>query len=267
LVGHLVRRRTISVICGALATLLGGFAWAAFTRPAFAADAAQEIVVQGADGPIAVKLFAGGQGGKRPAVIILHGRRSVAEWAAPYTRYAEMVAAKGLDAYLVSYYDAADAVAMASSGRAARVAYFGAHLALWANRVRDVVSYALARDESSGKVGLLGFSNGGFLAVRSAATDPRIEALVVFYAGLPGTPADAITHLPPLLAVHGDADHDNPLAGSVSLVDRAHALGGTAELVVYPGAAHGFDFHPERSDAREASERALSFLERQLGRR
>jgi carboxymethylenebutenolidase len=259
LVSQLTRRRAITVICVALATPLSAFA-----GPASVGEAAQDIVVQGADGPIAVKLFAGGQGGKRPAVIILHGRRNIAEWPAPYTHYAEMVAAKGLDAYLVSYYDAMDSAAMASSDRTARVAYFDAHLAVWADRVHDVVSYALARGEASGKVALLGFSNGGFLAVASAAADPRVGALVAFYAGLPERPAAAITHLPPLLALHGDADHDNPLLGSAALVDKAHALGGSAELAVYPGAGHGFDFHPERPDAHAASERALSFLERQL---
>jgi carboxymethylenebutenolidase len=225
---------------------------------AFAAD---DLVVQGTDGPIKVQLFEGGQGGKRPAVIILHGRRSVAEWPAPYTRYAELIAAKGLDAYLVSYYDEADAAAMASADRAARITYFGAYLPAWADRVRAVVSYALARSDSSGKVGLLGFSNGGFLAVASAGSDRRVGALVAFYAGLPERSTASITHLPPLLALHGDADHDNPLTGSVALVDKAHALGGLAELAVYPGAPHGFDFHPEHAGAREATERALSFLE------
>jgi acetyl esterase/lipase len=80
----------------------------------------------------------------------------------------------------------------------------------------------------------------------------------------PGKGAFPITHLPPMPALHGDADHDNPLEGSVALVDKARALGGAAELAVYPGAAHGFDFHPERRGAREATERALSFLTQQL---
>ena len=265
MVGQLVRRRTIFIIRAALTVLLSAFTWPAFIWPAFTANAAQDIVVQGPDGPIAVKLFAGGQGGKRPAVIILHGRESPTQLSAPYLHWGQEVAAKGLDAYLVSYYDTADAEAMASPDRAARVAYFGTHLAVWADRVRAVVSQALARDESSGKVGLLGFSNGGFLAVQSAAADDRLAALVVFYGGLPGKLE--IARLPPLLALHGDADRVIPLSSGQALVDRAHAVGGAAELVVYPGAAHGFDFYPERSDAREASERALSFLERQLGRR
>jgi carboxymethylenebutenolidase len=151
---------------------------------------------------------------------------------------------------------------MASTDRAARVTYFGTHLAAWAGRVRAVVSHALARDDSSGKVGLLGFSNGGFLAVQSAAADERVAALVVFYGGLPG--GLEIARLPPLLALHGDADRVIPLSSGQVIVDKAHALGGAAELAVYPGAGHGFDFHSERPDAREATERALSFLQQQL---
>ena|SRR5579872_2790016 len=146
----------------------------------------QEIVVPGGDGPISVELFTGGGNVRRPVVIILHGRQSIEQFPATYMRYAESLASKGLDAFLVSYYIDKDAEAMDSPDRAERTAYLRAHLAVWADRVRDVVGYVLARHDSSGKVGLLGFSNGGLLAVASAASDPRVSALVVFYGGLSG---------------------------------------------------------------------------------
>jgi carboxymethylenebutenolidase len=169
-----------------------------------------------------------------------------------------------MDAFLVSYYSDADAAAMKSPDRPVRVAYFSGHLKNWANRVRDIVGFVLHREESSGKIGLLGFSNGGFVAVASAAADPRITALVVFYGGIAGVPKTGSVHLPPLLALHGDADRNVPLAEGTALVERARAQGGSAELVVYPGAGHGFDFDPTRSDAQDASGRALSFLQQQL---
>jgi carboxymethylenebutenolidase len=223
------------------------------------ASAESDIAVQGADGPISVKHFPAPVMGKRPAVIILHGRQSVAQSPAPYTRYAEALAAKGIDAWLVSYYDQADAEAMNSSDRELRIKYFNDHLRNWSSRVHDVAGHVLAQDDASGKIGLLGFSNGGFLAVLSAATDPRVSALVVFYGGIAGPKAE-ITHLPPLLALHGDADRVIPLTTGAALVDRARALGGPAELVTYPGAGHVFDFDQTRADARDASERALSFM-------
>jgi acetyl esterase/lipase len=64
-------------------------------------------------------------------------------------------------------------------------------------------------------------------------------------------------HLPPTLELHGDADEEAPLSGG-------KALGAPAEQVVYPGARHGFDFDPARSDSRDAQARAIEFLQRHL---
>jgi carboxymethylenebutenolidase len=221
-----------------------------------------DIAVPSADGPIHAKLFAAEGDGKRPAVIILHGGQGLGDFADGYAQYAQSIAAKGMDAFLLFYYSDADTAAMKSSDRAARAMFFNEHLGIWSKRVRDLISLITQRGDSSGKVGLLGFSNGGFLAVASAAADPRVTALVVFYAGIPATPD--ITHLPPLLALHGDADQIIPLSSGRALVEKARALGGPTELVVYPGAGHIFDFYPGRADGKDAAGRALSFLERQL---
>ncbi|MGY4308469.1 dienelactone hydrolase [Bradyrhizobium sp. USDA 4369] len=167
---------------------------------------------------------------------------------------------RGIDAVLVSYYDAADIGPMGSSDQALRQAYFYKHLPEWSARIRDVVSFMARRDVFSGKVGLLGFSNGGFLAVTCAASDPRIDALVVFYGGIPSPVQLGLTHLPPLLALHGDADRNVSLSSGKALVDRAAALGGAADLVVYPGMGHGFDFDPIRPEAADALTRTVSFL-------
>ena len=202
--------------------------------PTHADDAApQELTVATADAPVAIKLFPGRQDGRRPAVIILH-------------------------------YAAADIEPMGSSDQASRQAYFSEHLPKWSARIRDVVSFMARRDVFSGKVGLLGFSNGGFLAVTSAASDPRIDALVVFYGGIPGPAQHGLAHLPPLLALQGDADRNVPLSSGKALVDRAAALGGAADLVVYPGMGHGFDFDPSRPEAADALTRTVSFLQAHL---
>jgi carboxymethylenebutenolidase len=106
---------------------------------------------------------------------------------------------------------------------------------------------------------LLGLSNGGFLAVGTAAIDQRIGALVVFYGGIARPIKDEITRLPPLLEVHGDADRIIPITQGRALVDRAKALGGEAEQIVYPGAGHGFGLTSD-----DARARAVDFLRRQL---
>jgi fermentation-respiration switch protein FrsA (DUF1100 family) len=46
-----------------------------------------------------------------------------------------------------------------------------------------------------------------------------------------------VKHLPPLLELHGDADHNVPLAQGEELVKLAKMAGAEAELVRYPGKA------------------------------
>lgn len=227
-------------------------------------DGPQELTVPASDGQVQIRLFAGEQSGRRPAVIILPGRQGIDKFADAYTRYAKALSSKGIDAVLLSYYDASDRDAMASPDPASRRAYFAERLPNWSMRVRDVVTFMAQRNEFSGKIGLLGFSNGGFLAVATAASDTRINALVVFYGGIAGLPKNSPAHLPPLLALHGDADRVVPLTAGRALVEKAQALGGSAELIVYPDAGHGFDFNFDRADTRDAFERSVSFLAQQL---
>ena len=127
------------------------------------------------------------------------------------------------------------------------------------NRRVPEIGFALIQKGNSGHVGLLGLSNGGFLAVGTGAIDQRIGALVVFYGGIARPIRGEITRLPPLLELHGDADRTIPITQGRALVDRAKALGGEAEQIVYPGAGHGFG--PTSDDARG---HAVDFLRHQL---
>jgi dipeptidyl aminopeptidase/acylaminoacyl peptidase len=68
-----------------------------------------------------------------------------------------------------------------------------------------------------------------------------------------------------LLELHGDADQVVPNAEGRALVDRAKALGGFSEQVVYPGADHGFDCVPDSYAGDDAIARTVAFLRHQLG--
>jgi carboxymethylenebutenolidase len=207
-----------------------------------------------------VERFAAPGRALRPAVILLHGRQGIDPLRAFYQRYAEALARLGLDAYLVPYYEGTDRERMVASDAAGRQELFAKRLQAWTRLVRDTVGLALAQKECSGSVGLLGFSQGGFLATAVAGQDSRIGALVVFYGGIPKAAQGAIAHLPPLLALHGDADTVVPLASGQALVDLARGLGGPAELAVFARAGHGF----AGKDAEDAESRALDFLRRHL---
>jgi len=225
---------------------------------------AEAIMVETTNGPLRATRIAAPGEAPRPAVLILHARQAIEPFAAAYGRYADDLSRAGIDAWLISYYSVEDTAAMSDPDRARRTATLHARIGAWAKAIDDVAGFVLARKESSGRLGLLGFSNGAFLAV-AAATDPRIGALVVFYGGVLDVVRDHIVLLPPLLALHGDADGTVPISAGRELVEKAHALGGEAELITYPGAGHGFDFAPHSPIADDARARAIAFLRSHLG--
>ena len=225
-----------------------------------AAGEGRSMVFSTKQRPLAAELFAAPGDGRRPAVVILHGIGGFDAFPAVYRRYAAALADAGIDAYVLRYYDASDAVASKSKIADERRALFNRRIRAWASSVGEVVGLILADSRSSGRVGVLGFSQGGFLATAAAAQEPRISPLVVFYGGIPSLLKNEITRLPPLLELHGDADRVVALADGLALVDLARGLGQPVENVVYPGAGHGF----EGDDAVDAQRRTIKFFEQGL---
>ncbi|KHK03158.1 dienelactone hydrolase family protein [Desulfovibrio sp. TomC] len=231
-------------------------------RPAWAADvAARAVTIPTPEHPVEAQLFSAPGTGKRPAVILLHGRQGLDRFPGYYEQFARAVAGAGMDAYLLSYYDGTEKEQANAEDKTVRQAFFAGRVKAWSQLVHAVVTEALARKECSGSIGLLGFSQGGFLATAVAGQDPRITALAVFYGGIPGLYRDSITHLPPLLALHGDADTVVPLSEGQALVALGRKLGQPAELAVFPGAGHGFSKGP---DAAKAQQLTLAFLRQYL---
>lgn len=234
---------------------------AALPHPARASEVAMETVTfQTSLHPVTAQRFAAPGQGRRPAVILLHGRQGLEPFAAFYQGRARAVARAGMDAYLFTYYDDADLPRAVSPDRETRQALFRQRSPAWVRLVRDVAGDILADPRSSGALGLLGFSQGGYLSVGVAAEDPRFAALVVNYGGIADAFQGSITRLPPLLELHGDADTVVPMVSGKALVDLARGLGQPAEMIVFPGAGHGFS----GADDRNAEARSTAFLRRRL---
>jgi carboxymethylenebutenolidase len=136
------------------------------------------------------------------------------------------------------------------------------------------------------RVGVVGFSFGGRLAVIAAATYPDLRAVVVYYAvasyqdlarerqvtgrALRSRPLTDLAGLirAPVLVHHGEADRAVP-AGQGRLLHGALAAAGTpSALHLYPDADHLFNAEGSpayRPDAARLSwERTLEFLKRHL---
>ena len=210
--------------------------------------------------------YAAKRSGPRPSVLLLHGSRGFELRLPAYERYANALTAEGIDAYLVTYYAAHDSATLKTMGTSReREAYETQRYDAWIERVSSVITSILKSEDGSERIGLLGFSLGGFVAAATAAHDERVSALAVLYGGMPEKFAPNVKRMPPTIELHGDADRNVPPADGAALVRLAKAVGASAEHVTFPGKAHGFDFADNDPATREAVERVARFFGAQLG--
>lgn len=244
--------------------VLSGLALLPLCRPARAAPA-EQLSIDADEGSVDLTRYAGNRAGKRPAVLLLHGSRGFERKPLAYERYAAALAAKGIDAYLLRYFTAADAPFFdPKTTRDRRVAYETIRFDGWSKRVSAAATAVLARPDCSGRIGLLGFSLGGYVAADTAARDPRIAALAVLYGGMPDAMVSQVKHLPPLIELHGEADRNVSIARGEELVRLGKTVGAEAEFVSYPGRGHGFDFSDTDPMTADAIGRVVGFFEVRL---
>jgi dipeptidyl aminopeptidase/acylaminoacyl peptidase len=197
--------------------------------------------------------------GARPAIIVLHG------WQPPGTNGAAVVEARAARFARDGY------VALALSLRGwppsggtddcgLRQPNDVAAAASWLRGLPNV---------SPDRIAIIGFSQGGQVAILTATRDARLRGVVAYFpvtdvarwkvtttdVDIPGyiattcepggvaprSPvAQAARVTAPVLLVHGDADTRVPLEQSFLLRDALGAAGRPVQLVLVPGAQHGF---------------------------
>lgn len=213
-----------------------------------------EMTLPAKERPVQVIYFRAPGDAVRPAALILHGAGGLTRGRGRYEQYASAIASEGIDAYVVRYYSDADEIKN----------IFEARYEDWAHLVDDVADHVLTLPKSNGKVGLIGFSNGGILATGAGALDARIAAAVIYYGTEPWPLQERATRFPPLLILHGDADVIIPVNEGQRLEQVARRLGGEAELVIYPGAKHGFGMSMSDPDSVDSYKRTMAFLKKHL---
>jgi dienelactone hydrolase len=213
-------------------------------------------------GAIPVKIVRSPGAGRHASVVILYGKGGYLAHQAAYDRYANVLAARGMDAYIVEYYDKGDEAARNSSDVNLSHRTFFRRFSSWSTAVKAAVQTIRSSDLSNGNVALLGFSQGAMLAIASGANTPSVKAIVSFYGGLPGprTQSPPIERLPPILILQGEADHQASVADAEAIASKAKSIKAETELHLYPGAGHGFDFDPSDKAGIAATQTAIAFL-------
>jgi len=244
-----------------LKVLLAALALVATASAASAADiAGQKIQLPAKERQVSVTLFRAPGTASRASVLMLHGAGGFERQAADYNRYASAVANSGFDAYLVNYRSDDDLKRLAKGGENV----FEARIGDWAKLVDDLADDLKTAKDSNGKVGLIGFSDGGTLATGASALDPNVTAAVIYYGMDAANVGIEEKRFPPMLLLHGDADMTITWMNSELLAQHVKSLKAPVDFVLYPGEKHGFGADTTTKHGGDALARTLAFLHKNL---
>lgn len=214
--------------------------------------------------PVPIELILPPGTGPVPVVLLLHGSFGpLPPYRADMLSFAESLADKGIATALPHYLEATGN--RPGLGLMSEIA--GSH-PLWRRVCGEALTLLVGDDRfDTGRVGLLGFSLGGLLALGLALDPPTgatVHAIVDFFGPAQLLAAADWTKLPPALIQHGSADtlvrpdHSDWLAKELEAVGKVK--GTDYWYDVYPGQGHGFT-GAALADARK---RTVEFLESRL---
>ena len=125
--------------------------------------------------------------GAHPAILVLHGSMGAGSyWMG---RVAPTLSRLGIAAYAPRYLQKTGSLLATS-----KEILDGKHFPAWLAAVRDAVSYVAERPViDARRIGVLGFSLGGYLAMALAVEDRRIRAVIEVSGGLPPGWADQVS--------------------------------------------------------------------------
>jgi carboxymethylenebutenolidase len=186
---------------------------------------------------ITVERFSPMMPGTYPAVIVLHGADGMEEGADSYRMVAQLLADNGYVGLIVHYYD--------RTGKPAnpeKAAEEPKNFKAWVAVVHDAVKYARSLpDVDRDRIGIVGFSLGGYLATATASENSRVKAVIEVSGGIPDQYIETMKSMPPTLIIHGENDETVPVAHAYKLRDAIKAKGGTYKIKVYPCEGHLFE--------------------------
>lgn len=194
---------------------------------------------------IAVDVFLPPAAGRHPACLMLYGTFGLLpEYRDDILSFAEALTESGIATLLPHYFDRTGT----SPGPDALLE-IGQQLAAWRETCADALLFARDHDRvDAGRLGLIGFSLGGHLALSLGMTPPAgvtLKCVVDFFGPVVSPPlAGNRAAMPPVLIHHGDRDALVAAADSLQLVAELKAAGKTEGVgytfIRYPAQGHGF---------------------------
>lgn len=173
--------------------------------------------------------------GKNPALLILHGSGGAAAYW--MERFSPALREAGVSFYAPHYFDKTATLRATTA-----MILDGRHFKAWLTAVQDAVTYVSGRPSvDQSRIGVLGISLGGYLAVALGIEDKRIRAVVELSGGVPiGWEQRLTSAMPPTLVLHGSEDDVVPVAEAhklQALLEERHVQ---HEVEILPGETHWF---------------------------
>jgi carboxymethylenebutenolidase len=182
---------------------------------------------------IRTEWFYAATGASAPTVIMLPGSGGVEDTGGFFRDMAHYLSNNGINAVIVRYMDR-------SGINTADGAQMGANFGKWFQTVHDAVKFVQYQPGvDSKRVSILGHSLGSQLALHAAASDPSIVS-VVDMAGCFVLPTGKISHMPPVLILHGSADSVVPLRRERQMVTVLKRVGARYQEHIFKNADHAF---------------------------
>ena len=206
-----------------------------------------------------VTLFRAPGSAPRGSILILHGAGGFERQQAQYNAYAAAVANSGFDAYLVNYRSPADLKKLAAGEDV-----FKPRFVSWVRLVDDLVDVVKTAKGSNGKVGLIGFSDGGSIANGAAGMDKNVNAAVVYYGADAARFGIEQERFPPMLLLHGEIDGTITWMAAEELAQHIKRMKAPVEFVLFSGERHGFGSDITTRHGGDALKRTLTFFHKNM---
>jgi carboxymethylenebutenolidase len=169
--------------------------------------------------------------GSSPAILLVHGSGGPMNGIDPF---AQQATAFGVHVFVVHYFERTGHSWVYPS-------QVEPHFADWMETLKDALSFVSEQPGVDAKrIGLLGFSLGGYLSLALATQDDRIAAVAELVGGLPEALAAEAKNLPPVIILHGGKDQTVPVQQAYRLEELLKQHNVPYEIKIYPDHGHIF---------------------------